>query len=377
MRILMYCPFFPPQYSGAAKQAIALAIQLRRLSHTIEFLTMGDAGLPVFEVCEGFSVHRLDIHGRRNHEMPFWEKFFTFAFRNRRRFDVLHSHGAHYLSSIVGPISKVVGWRSIVKATMSNDDLHGLKKSTTGILHYIFLKSANAYVAISQDLVREFEAKGFPKKRIYHIPNGVDTDRFRPPEGNEKEELRKALNLPLSKLIFLSVGVFDDRKNLGWLIKEWNKENGSDRQHFLLAIGPQSREDLSGSFLNSLSKIAARRRENMRIINYVDNIERYFRAADVFLLPSTNEGLPNVILEAMATGLPCIATRSAGTKDLVAEGKTGFLYSTNNSTELSNTIGQLTKNQMVTMGQNARHRVQSEYSIDKIAHVYSELYQKL
>ena len=377
MRILMYCPFFPPQYSGAATQAIALAAHLHLLGHAVEFITIRDAGLPKFEEYNSFPVHRLDINGRRNQELPLWWNFFCFAWRNHNKFDVLHSHGAHYLSSVVGPISKLVGWHSIVKATMSNDDLHGLRESAAGILHYLFLKTISAYIAISHDLVREFELKGFDSNRIHYIPNGVDTNRFRPALPTEKLELRVRFDLPPRKRILLSVGVFDKRKNIGWLIKEWDKQDGFDGKNFLLAIGPQSREDKQRLFLNSLKEIADRRRKDMRILDHVANIEQYYKAADVFVLPSTNEGLPNVILEAMASGLPCIATRSPGTKELVVEDKTGFLYDLNIEGEFVSKLRKLNNDQITLLGQNGRQEVEENYSLAKIALIYSNLYKRL
>ena len=370
----MYCPFFPPQYSGAAKQALALARELVQLDHTVEFITIRDSGLAEFEIHEGFPVHRLEVNGRRNQELPLWWNFFRFAWRNRHRFDVLHSHGAHYLNSVVGPISKIVGWRSLVKATMSDSDLYGLKNSATGILHYLFLKSVGAYIAISKDLVEEFKENGFNSARIHYIPNGVDTFRFRPAREKEKSELRKQLNLPLHRRILLCVGVFDRRKNIGWLIQQWDKEDGYDGESFLLAIGPQSREDTGGQFLKSLKGIADKRNSDMLILNHVDNIDQYYRAADIFVLPSTNEGLPNVVLEAMASGLPCIATRSKGTRDLVIEGITGFLYELNNDVEFADKIAQLNRERIVEMGLSGRYEVETKYSLNKIAHFYPDLY---
>jgi glycosyltransferase involved in cell wall biosynthesis len=376
MRILMYCPYFPPQYSGAARQALALAGKLRLIGHSIEFLTIQDDDLPQNDLCNGFPVHRINVNGRRNQEMPLWWNLFRFAWRNKHRFDVMHLHGAHYLSSIVGPISRIVGWPTIVKATMANNDLCGLKRSAAGFFHYFFLKTISAYIAISYDLAREFQASGFQNERIYHIPNGVDTDRFRPPGVQEKVELRNKLNLPALKRILLSIGVFDHRKNIGWLIKEWESRDGYDRDSFLLAVGPQSREDWHGLFLKSLREIAAKRKD-IRVLEHVDDIENYYRAADIFVLPSTNEGLPNVILEAMASGLPCLATRSSGTKDLVREGITGFLYEPNNGAEFSDKLAKLDSNQILQMGLNGRRETRANYSLDKLADTYSDLYHKL
>ena len=378
MRILMYCPYFPPQYSGAAKQAVSLARQLKLLKHHIEFVTIHDHGLPKYDMYEGFPVHRIEVNERRNQEIPFWPNFFRFAWKNRHRFDILHSHGAYYINSVVGPIAKLVGWKSLVKSTMSNNDLSGLKKSASGILHYFFLKMVDAYIAISSDLVQEFKENGFDKKRIHYIPNGVDTVRFHPANASEKKEIRQRLDLPLDRQILLSVGVFDHRKNIGWLIKEWEKTDGFGTDNFLLAIGPQSREDKGGKFLNSLKEIISDRSNDMMLLDHVDNIDEYYRASDIFILPSINEGLPNVVLEAMASGLPCIATRASGTRDLIIDGVTGFLFEQNNVAEFSERLLHMTTlSRIAEMGLNARMVAKEKFSIDTIALKYLKLYKKI
>jgi len=378
MRILMYCPYFPPQYSGAAKQALALARQLTLLNHYIEFITIRDAGLPEFEILEGFPVHRIEVNGRRNQEIPFWPNFFRFAWKNRHRFDILHSHGAHYINSVVGPIAKMVGWKSLVKSTMSNDDLSGLKKSASGILHYFFLKMVDAYIGISFDLVEEFEENDFDKKRIYYIPNGVDTVRFHPARVSGKKEIRKKLGLPLNKLIVLSVGVYDHRKNIGWLVKEWVKTNGFGTNAILLTIGPTSIYDTNGDVVRLLKKIASNHSDKIKLLDHVNNIHEYYRASDVFALPSFKEGLPNVVLEAMASGIPCIATRASGTKQLVINDITGYQYESNNSDEFSEKLHQiLNPSCIVQMGKNARMEIENKYSIEKIALHYEKLYRNI
>ena len=320
MRILMLSSYFPPQYSGAAKQAISLSKELQKLGCHIEFVTMHDSGLPLYEVHEGFPVHRLLIEGRRNQEYPFWPIFFKFCLKHRSRFDILHSHGAHYINSVVGPTAKMMGWKSLVKSTMSNNDMFGINRGVSGKIHYLFLKMVDTYIAISSDLVNEFKGYGFQQNQIYHIPNGVDAVRFQPAGSAQKKQLRRRLNLPEDRTILLSVGVFDHRKNMGWLIKEWAENNGFGTGFFLLAVGPQSREDEGGKFLASLKKIVAANRQDMLLLDHVDNIEDYYRASDRFILTSKNEGLPNVVLEAMACGLPCIATRAKGTSELISEG---------------------------------------------------------
>lgn len=373
----MFSSYFPPQYSGAAKQAVALAKQLKSLNHHIEFVTMQDPGLPKTDEYDGFIVHRIDIGGRRNQEFPFWLNFLKFAYRNRDQYDILHSHGAHYINSIVGPIAKLMGWKSVVKSTMSHNDLDGMKKPLSGVLHYLFLKSVNAYIAINSDLVKEFKSYGFRRKQIHHIPNGVDTARFHPANPAAKKQLRRRLNLPENRRIVLSVGVFDRRKNIGWLIEKWKETGGFGTDNFLLAIGPQSREDKNGVFLNSLKKIVSENSSDMMLLDHVENIEEYYRAADIYVLTSTNEGLPNVLLEAMASGLPCVATDTQGAKDLIEEGGSGFLFQKNNAAQFQEKLNIINSLGMTEMGNVGQKVATHHYSIKSTAHRYAQLYREI
>jgi glycosyltransferase involved in cell wall biosynthesis len=79
----------------------------------------------------------------------------------------------------------------------------------------------------------------------------------------------------------------------------------------------------------------------------------------------------------MASGLPCLATRSSGTHDLVVDGVTGFLYSPNNGFELADSLARLSKHKMLEMGRNGRRKAEKAYSLDKIAKEYSTLYKTL
>ncbi len=377
IRILMFCSYFPPQYSGAAKQAVALAHQLKKMGCRIEFATILDAELPVFDEYQGFPVHRIDAGGNRNQEFPFWFNLFKFTWKNRKRFDIFHSHGAHYINSAVGPISKMLGWKSLVKSTLYNNDLYGMKHRLSGKLHYTFLKMINAYIGISSDLVREFKGYGFSFKKIYYIPNGVDFDRFSASEQKHRIRLRKELGLPEKMKIVLSVGVFDKRKNIGWLIETWPHINQAESKYFLLAIGPQSREDADGVFLDSLKKIEKSYQSNMKIIGHVEEIENYYRAADIFILPSKNEGLPNVILEAMASGLPCLTTRASGVGDLVKEGVTGFFFETNQCEGIIDKLSMFNGDVAVELGKNARKTAEKKFSLNAVARQYFKLYNNL
>lgn len=377
LKILMFSIYFPPQYSGAAKQALSLAKHLRERGHHVEFVTVRWPGLKERDEVDGFPVWRIEEgRGSRHRELRLWWNLFRFVLKRRRDFDILHSHGAYYTNSIVGPLAKLVGWKSLVKASLADNDLHGFRSSLAGRIHHAFLGKVNAYVAISWDLEKEFLSADFPSHKIHYLSNGVDTDRFCPAMEEEKKNLRQVLGLPLDRPMVLTVGVFDQRKNIGWLMDEWVKNNAFGAGALLLAVGPQSREDTDGVFLNSLKKLADKNETILRLTDHVDDIERYYRAADFFILPSHSEGMPNVILEAMASGLPCIATRVSGVLELLRNGETGYTYAVDDSNDLRSAIINIL-NTNGAMGYYARKLVEDKYSLSLLAEQYENLYKRL
>lgn len=378
MRVLMFSTYFPPQYSGAAKQAISLAKELRRRGHSIEFATIRWDGLAVYEEIEGFPVHRLEMgRGERHREFRLWFNFLGLVLSRRRDFDILHSHGAYYTNSIVGPLARLAGWKSLVKASLADNDLHGIGVSLSGRIHRAFLFSVDGYVAISNDLEQEFFRAGLPPERIHAVPNGVDTARFRPASTEERHALRRDLGLPFDRPVALSVGVFDQRKNIGWLMEEWVRHGAFGTGGLLLAIGPQSRDDADGSFIGRLRLLAAENGHSLRVLDHADEIERYYRCADLFVLPSHGEGMPNVLLEAMASGLPCVATRVSGTVDLISEGKTGFMFNPGDAEGFGVAVGRLLAALPGTIGANARQYIENNYSLQAVAGRYEALYRSL
>ena len=110
-----------------------------------------------------------------------------------------------------------------------------------------------------------------------------------------------------------------------------------------------------------------------------NDIPALLSAIDLFVLPSLWEGLPNVILEAMAAGLPVVATAVGGTKELVLENKTGHLVPPHNHVALASTIVELLadRQRMNMMGKSGQQRVQDYFTLDKTTNHVHRLYAGL
>lgn len=374
----MYSAYLAPEYSGAALQALTLAIELRKRGCHVEFVTNRWPGLPSDDRLQGFRVHRVEAGRARKHrEFRLWYNLARYVWKRRRDFDILHSHGAYYSCSIVGPLARMTGMKSVVKASLANDDLQDLSRPIIGAIHGMLLRRVDAYVATSQDLAEEFRQGGLPPERVRYLPNGVDTRRFGPGEARRKAALREALSLPPNKPIVLYVGVMDQRKNVQWLAETWvaNQAFGTGAQ--LLAVGPRSRDDVDGGLIDRLHALSGIHPDLFQLRGFTNDIAVLYQAVDALLLPSSKEGLPNVILEAMASGLPCVATDASGSRELIVNGRTGFLYQRNDVASLASAVRACLSPRAWEMGRAGRAMVEQRYSISVVTDGYVALYREL
>lgn len=376
-RILMLARYFPPEYSGAALQSLALARELRCRGHQVEFVVFGGRSGSDGDV-DGFAVTRIR-QGRssRHREFVLWWNLARFLARRRRDFDILHSHGAYYTQAAVGPLGRLFGLASVAKATLSCNDLKRIGSVLACSLHRRMLRSIDACVAISADLEQEFAAVGVARERIVHIPNGVDTERFRPASRIERERARRQLGLPAERALALYLGVFDQRKNIEWLARRWLATSGFGSGGLLLAAGPVSRDAADRDVWLRLKALADAHPAALQVRDFIPEVEVCYRAADAVVLPSLGEGLPNVVLEAMASGLPCAVSAVSGSRELVCSGVTGHTFVPGDDEALALAVSACLGSAASAMGQAARDWVVGQYGIGVVAAAYEQVYARV
>ena len=186
--------------------------------------------------------------------------------------------------------------------------------------------------------------KELPKSKAIYLPNGVDTNFFRPTKIKPKHK----------RIQVLSVGRLEKQKNFENLIKAMSKVNAD-----LTIVG-------SGSLKSHLMQIAKQQKVNLKIIDKVENTKmpKIYNQADIFVLPSYLEGSPKVLMEAMACGLPVVATDNEGNKDIINNGENGLLV--NESIEgLSSGIKTIleNKNLMEKLRKKARKKIEKDFSL--------------
>lgn len=154
--------------------------------------------------------------------------------------------------------------------------------------------------------------KGLHAKRTVYVPGvGVDTEKFKP-DAAVREKKRVELGLKETDIMLLSVGELSKRKNHGVVIHALHKLDSPDVKYFICGMG-----QLEGYLKETTRELNLENQVNL--LGYRTDISELMEAADIFVFPSLQEGLPVALMEAMASGLPCIVSRIRGNTDLVTD----------------------------------------------------------
>lgn len=177
-----------------------------------------------------------------------------------------------------------------------------------------------------------FAKKYMNAKQVEYLPGvGIDTEKFWL-ENFDGEAKRTEFGITKNDLMILSVGELNKNKNQEVIIRAIAKLNDS-RIHYFIA-GKGDKEE----YLRNLAKNLG---VNLQLLGYRADIIELLNTADIFVLPSIREGLSVALMEAMAVGLPCIASRIRGNVDLIEEGKGGYLCEPDDVDGFKNRIGEL------------------------------------
>jgi glycosyltransferase involved in cell wall biosynthesis len=372
---------FPPVYSGAGAQALRLAERLQEKGIAVTILTARHTSdLPVRELVHGVPVHRLSVlcSGRLR---PFSFSVATawHLLLHRQHYDVIHIHGAYWRILPELLVTRLTAKRSVVKMTqLGTDDPQTIRRRRLGQVLYRTLALADAVISTSRDLTLSYRRSALPPDKLVHIPNGVDTTLFHPVDDTLRRAVRSRLDLPTDTRMVVFIGRVGYRKGVDTLLRAWAMVIEKHPNAWLVLVGPVGR-DCSAPATKPPIEHQLQETPQTLALGHRKNVQDYLQAADVFVLPTRLEGMPNALLEAMATGLPCIASDIGGNTDLVTDEENGLLFEADNVEQLANALLRLLnhKAERCALGCYARELVEINYSIDQIAEKYVILYQHL
>lgn len=225
---------------------------------------------------------------------------------------------------------------------------------------------------VSQAAVNRYVAVGAaPANHILYIPNGVDTSRFFPDE-NRRSATRASLGISSSQPTVLAVGRFHEAKNHAGMLRAFAHVTQVHSNALLLLAGRGPLED-------SIRALAATLRlgNSVRFLGIRNDIPDLMRASDCYLMSSLWEGLPIVLLEAAASGLPAVVTDVGGNASVVSDGISGRVVPPGDDVELASAVIDvldMPPETRVSWGHAAREIVLADFSLESVADRWLKLY---
>jgi sugar transferase (PEP-CTERM/EpsH1 system associated) len=293
------------------------------------------------------------------------------ALFRRIRPDVVHTRNWGAFDAV--PAARLAGVRVVIHGEHGREaaDPEGQDRRRNGLRRLLSPLVAQ-WVTVSNDLRRWLVHRvGIPADRVLTIHNGVDTTRF---AERDREAAREALGLEPGRPVVGTVGRLDPVKDHVRLVTAFRSVVARRPDALLVICG-------DGPLRNELRRAveAAGLQGSVRLLGERDDVPRVLAAFDVFTLPSIAEGISNTILEAMATGLPVVATRVGGNPELVEDGVTGRLVEPRRAEVLAQALLDYLNDPVLTRlhGKAARQRCVTEFSLERMAARYRALYRRL
>lgn len=321
----------------------------------------------------------VDIYELNKREGQDWQSFFKMyrllkeikpAIVHTRNLAAIEYQIPALLAGVKYRVHGEHGW-DVFDPDGSNKKYQWLRRLLGMIIH--------RFIPLSEHLENYLlERAGIPEFKIRRICNGVDTDKFYP----VREPKATLVDCPWhgddNTLIIGTVGRMHGVKDQLTLVQAFiellkrNPEFKNTVRLSMIGDGPLREEALRSLSENDLLGHAWLPGER-------NDIAELMRGFDIFVLPSQAEGISNTILEAMASGLPVIATRVGGNPELVEHGRTGFLVEKQSPSELADRLFEYTSGPKLRIehGQNSRRRALQKFSIAAMVRNYLNVYDSL
>jgi len=350
---------------GAERQMMLLAKGLRGRGWRVSVVALSGTGGEAAAELIAADVTFLSLHMRKGLADPGgWMRFNRWL--RRERPDVVHAHLPHAAwlarwSRLAAPVRVLV------------DTLHSTSTGTLGrrfgyrLSRWLPDRVTAVSVAVAQ---AHLQARMVTETRLAVLPNGVDLATWKP-DAEVRNAFRRVLGLQ-GKFLWFAAGRLDPVKDYGTLLQAM--VDVPEAANLVIAG--------SGPMENELRRLSDELglEDRVQFLGFEPNVLRWMLVANGFVLASRWEGLPMVVLEAAACGVPAVATDVPGTHEVVVDGKTGLLAAEGSAKALAQAMTRMMEmpgEERRAMGEQARQFVLERYSLDAALDRWEALYAEL
>ncbi len=378
--------------TGASGSLPASSISMPKVAHFIDSLDPGGAETIVIEMCKKMKNHgyvpevyhfgnpwleeKCEENGipiffapgyryfKSSILLPLFFSAVFAKFLKNRHVDILHSH-------LLGPVTGAC-FAAFVAGIPHIGTLHDIysveeKKKRIRYIKLSFFMGTRL-VTVSNQMNRYLSELGrFRDGALQTIVNGVDIERFHFPQGRDQYP---ELDLSADDIVFIFVGRLEKIKGIDILLEALGKIKQHKNVKLLIAGDGPYREEIG-------HQVAGAGLQNIvRMLGQRDDIPALLNLSDCFVLSSRSEGLSCSIIEAMAAGLPVIATDVGGNSELVTDGMNGYLVPPENPDVLSTRLQMIMDDasKRKRFGAMSLERARDDYSLDAMMKKYTDNY---
>lgn len=281
-------------------------------------------------------------------------------------------HGHDYKSNLIGlwlrrsfPMKLVTTVHGWVKHTWKTPLYYSIDKFCLARYHSV--------ICVSEDLYDACRARGVDSNKLHFVPNAIDTQEYRRREPSALEQRRRGV--PEGRLVIGAVGRLSEEKGFHLLIEAVSRllKKGFDVELWIAGEGDQ--QDRLERLIDEQNQ-----RDRIKLLGFQSDTISLFHAMDLFVLSSIREGLPNVVLEAMALDVPVVSTNVAGVPAVLTHDVNGWIIEPGSAPAIESALEIVLRdsNRRKRLGQQGRETIEERYSfqrrMDRIKEIYDRLF---
>jgi glycosyltransferase involved in cell wall biosynthesis len=352
---------------GADKQLLSAAVEMRHRGHEVLIVSLTPLG-PMGLEAQGLGIPTESLEMSRGIPDP---RGLVRLIRLLKTWkpDVLHSHMIH--ANLMARASRLFARIPAMVSTIHNIYEGGAVRMAA---YRMTNRLVDQMTIVSQAAADRFITEGIvPRDLLRVVPNGVDTDLF-DKAGKARQSIRQSLELG-AEFVWLAVGRFEVEKDYPNMLRAFARVHEKEPNAVLVLVGRGSLRSETEALVHDLG-LAGR----VRFLGVRGDVPEVMSAADGYVMSSAWEGMPIVLLEAAAAGLPIVATAVGGNREVVCSEESGFLVPPRDPESLATAmlrLMELPESERRSMGLRGREHVRSHYGLGRVVEAWEAVYREV